>query len=160
MKRLRFVYDNLEEIISGSTFAFMTAITILNVFLRYVTNNSPSWIEELCRFSFIWMTFFGAAVCTKHGKHIVIDVVTSVAKGHFKTFLDVVATVVNICFMIFAIYYGLKLASVTSIKSATLNIPMTYLLYVIPVSFSLILFRTLEGTVKRLKGTSISGEQV
>lgn len=160
MKRLRFIYYNLEEIISGSLFAFMTAITIINVFLRYITGNSPAWIEELCRFSFIWMAFFGAALCTKHGKHIVIDVVTSFAKGHFKTLLEVVATICNMCFFVFIIYYGSKLTNITCISCATINIPMSYLLSAIPISFALILIRTLEETYKRLKGTSISGEQV
>ena len=47
MKLLRFLDDNLEKMLCTITLALMSAIIVLQVFFRYVLNNSLAWSEEL-----------------------------------------------------------------------------------------------------------------
>ncbi len=51
----------------------MSLATFGNVVARYFFNSPIEWAEEFSRYAFIWIVFLGAAVCTKHGRHIVID---------------------------------------------------------------------------------------
>ena len=40
----------------------MAIIVAVQVFFRYVLNQSLFWSEELARFLLVWLTFFGASV--------------------------------------------------------------------------------------------------
>ncbi|WP_119308792.1 TRAP transporter small permease [Cohaesibacter haloalkalitolerans] len=53
-------------------FVFFVSITFLQVVLRYLFSNSLGWIDEISRFSFIWMVFLAAAICAKRGTHMAI----------------------------------------------------------------------------------------
>ena len=49
------------------------AIALLQVFCRYVLDNALSWPEEVAKFPFVWFVFLGAAMVTRRGRHIAID---------------------------------------------------------------------------------------
>ena len=62
----------------GVAAALLTAtvlIALLQVFCRYVLNDSLSWPEEMAKFAFVWFVFLGAAMVTRRSRHIVIDLV-------------------------------------------------------------------------------------
>jgi TRAP-type C4-dicarboxylate transport system permease small subunit len=153
MRKLRFIFDNIEELISVTTFVIMTLLTITNVFTRYLENYTIPLSDELSRYCFMWMTFFGAALCTKHEKHIVIDFLINSTAGTLQKIMKYIVDVAVILLMVFMVYYGLKLALVTSMKTSTLGIPMSYILYAVPFSCALILIRTIEGMVNKFKAT-------
>ncbi|WP_437125406.1 TRAP transporter small permease subunit, partial [Geobacillus thermoleovorans] len=44
----------------AATLAFMCILVFGNVVLRYGFNSGITWSEEMSRFLFIWMSFFGA----------------------------------------------------------------------------------------------------
>ncbi len=59
----------------------LTVSTFVQVIGRYVFNNSPSWTDELARYSFIWANMLGMAIALKHNKHAAIDLLASKLKG-------------------------------------------------------------------------------
>jgi len=67
-EKLRF-WDILLAILLGS----LVVIMFIQVFFRYVLNNSLSWSEELAKYLFVWMTFLGAALCLRDKLHIGVD---------------------------------------------------------------------------------------
>ncbi len=151
MKSFRFIVDNIEELSSGASFAIMTIITFLNVISRYFFDVSFTWPEELSRYCFLWMTFLGAALCTKHGRHIVIDFLILKFSRRTRNFVLFAADISVILLMLCIAYYGWKYASYSTTATASLNIPMSYILYVVPCSALLIIKRTLEKAVGELK---------
>lgn len=62
-------WDILLAILLGS----LVLIMFIQVFFRYVLNNSLSWSEELAKYLFVWMTFLGAALCLRDKIHIGVD---------------------------------------------------------------------------------------
>lgn len=54
-------------------FATMSVVVFANVALRYLTNYSLVWAEELARYLMIWMTFLGAGLVLRFGGHVAID---------------------------------------------------------------------------------------
>src|SRR5690606_3491469 len=52
--------------------AAMSLIVFANVTLRYLTNFSITWSEEVARYLMIWMTFLGAGLTLRYGGHVAI----------------------------------------------------------------------------------------
>src|SRR5690606_7005897 len=52
--------------------AAMAVIVFTNVPLRYLTNFSLTWAEEVDRYLMIWMTFLGAGLVLRSGGHVAI----------------------------------------------------------------------------------------
>lgn len=53
--------------------AVMALIIFANVALRYLTNESIEWAEEVARHLMIWLTFLGAGPVLRYGGHIAVD---------------------------------------------------------------------------------------
>jgi TRAP-type C4-dicarboxylate transport system permease small subunit len=53
--------------------AAMAVIIFTNVALRYLTNQSLEWAEEVSRHMMIWLTFLGAGPVLRYGGHIAVE---------------------------------------------------------------------------------------
>jgi len=53
--------------------AAMALIVFANVALRFLTDRSILWAEEVSRFLMIWLTFLGAGLVLRYGAHVGID---------------------------------------------------------------------------------------
>lgn len=53
--------------------AVMAVIIFANVCLRYLTNQSIEWAEEVARHLMIWMTFIGCGQVLRCGGHIAVE---------------------------------------------------------------------------------------
>ena len=51
----------------------MALIIFANVVLRYTTNQSIEWAEEVARYLMVWLTFLGAGPVLRYGGHIAVD---------------------------------------------------------------------------------------
>ncbi len=51
----------------------MAVIIFTNVALRYLTDQSIEWAEEVARHLMIWLTFIGAGPVLRYGGHIAVD---------------------------------------------------------------------------------------
>ena len=51
----------------------MAVIIFTNVVLRYLTDQSIEWAEEVARHLMIWLTFLGAGPVLRYGGHIAVD---------------------------------------------------------------------------------------
>jgi TRAP-type C4-dicarboxylate transport system permease small subunit len=73
MTGLKRVYDVLEEAVCAFFFLLIFLLMNLGVFGRYFFNLSFEWNIELCSYSFVWLTFLGAAFVRKKYAHIKVD---------------------------------------------------------------------------------------
>lgn len=100
-KIFRKTSDSVDVIFTWVGVAFLmvlTAATFIQVIGRYVFNSSPSWTDEMARYSFVWANMLGAAIALKHGHHAAIDLLPNKLHGFPKT---VQKTVVD-CLVTFA----------------------------------------------------------
>jgi TRAP-type C4-dicarboxylate transport system permease small subunit len=137
----------------------MTVATLLNVVARYAFNSPIMWAEEVSRYSFIWLVFIGAVVCTKHRRHICIDLVVMFLPGRIRLFAILLADVATVTLMLIMMYYGWILTSSANYRTSTLNMP-TYLVYmVVPLSALLILFHSAKEFFVNLRAAFGGGVQ-
>src|SRR5262249_14436629 len=97
---------NAEEILTGTFLVVMSLATLANVVARYVFGAPIPWAEELSRYSFVWLVFLGAAVCSKHGRHVAIDALVNAMPPRGKAASRVAVDLLTAGLMIALVYYG------------------------------------------------------
>jgi TRAP-type C4-dicarboxylate transport system permease small subunit len=55
----------------------MVLVVAVQVFLRYVTNTSLGWADEVSRLTFVWSIFLGIPLGIRAGVHIGMEIVTA-----------------------------------------------------------------------------------
>lgn len=110
---------------------FMIAMVAAEVFYRYVLASSLFWVEEGAMIAFIWITFLGAAVAMKAGRHIRIDTFSPYLKGEHARLMWAGSThlIVLLLAVLLAFYsYGyVTIQSRTLTVSLPLNIPRSWM---------------------------------
>jgi TRAP-type transport system small permease protein len=151
MKIARFTIRYFEELVGGTFMVLMSLTTFSNVIARYLFNNSIQWAEEFSRYSFIWVVFMGAVVCTKHRRHIAIDSIVHVLPVAIQAVLRVIIDLVILGLMVTMVYYGMVLVSSATQPTSTMNVPQYVVYFAVPFSAFLVLLYTL-GDLRRSLG--------
>jgi len=153
-----FVAKNFEELVADTFMLLMCLATFTNVIARYIFNESFQWAEEFSRYSFIWVVFIGAALCTKHKRHIVIDGFVLALPKRLTHLISSFVDLVSIGFMLVLIYYGWVLCTFATQPTSTLKIPQ-YLVYaVVPLSAILITIYSVRDLRHDLRAYIAGGE--
>ena len=69
MKVIRWIDNNIERVLCVTLLALMSIIIVVQVFFRYVLQNSLQWSEEIARYMFIWLIYIGISYGVKTDKH-------------------------------------------------------------------------------------------
>ena len=102
---LKWLDKHLEEYILFVILVIMTIIMGVQIFSRFILQNSLSWSEELVRYLFVWSAFIGVPYCIKRGTSIKIDQFRNMMPVPFqKTLLYIDKIIIGILFMIITIY--------------------------------------------------------
>ncbi len=70
------IIDRVEQILLVILLSSMILIAFLQIVLRNVFSTGLAWGDPLVRNLVLWVGFIGAALATREGKHINIDVVS------------------------------------------------------------------------------------
>lgn len=149
--------DHFEESLIVLLMAAMTVLIIVQIFMRYVVQESLTWSEELARYLFVWATYLGVAYGVKKNAHICVEAVTAYLPARIKTITYIVAQVIFLLFAALVVREGFVL-SMKIFKfgqsSAALGMPMGVIYLAPTVGFALVFIRLIQNIVagfKRLK---------
>ncbi len=113
----------------------MLFIIFIQVIFRYVFQHSLTFSEELARYLFVYIVFFGTAVVARENGHIVVGVVTQRLKGKIAKYTKIAAYTSIMVFVTILFYHGVRIVALTSYQlSPALRIPMSYIYLAIPVA--------------------------
>ena len=73
MRRLFAAVDRGVEILVAAIFAAMCAVGLLQVFNRFVLNQSLSWSEEFQIFCHVWIVFLAIPIAYRRGAHLAVE---------------------------------------------------------------------------------------
>ncbi len=131
--------------------AVMTLDVLWGVFTRYALGQQASWSEELARFLLIWIGILGSAYASGKNMHLAIDLVSPKLEQPSKVKLE---SLIRILILLFAftvlIIGGFRLIYITQVLGQTspaLQVPMTTVYAVIPLSGLLIIYYKLHDFV-------------
>jgi len=137
----------------------MLVIIFAQVVTRYFFNYTPEWSEELARFLFVWVVFLGSALIMGESGHLAVQFLPDKFKGTvFGTVLDVVINVCGYVFIGLLLTQGWKMTSIMTFQRAPgLDIPMSWVYVIIPVSCVLMLLYLFRETLRIFRNISGRG---
>ena len=130
----------LLELIAGLLIGAITVLVTVQVFARYVLNNTPPWSEELCRYLFIWVSFLGACVATRRAAHLGVDsLVSRIPLGVREVLRHAVAALI-VAFAGLLVWQGVALVpAMASQRSPSMGMSLQYVFAAIPTAGLIIL---------------------
>ncbi len=150
MAIIKWLDTNTERVILLILLVTMSIVTILQVFMRYVLENSLSWSEELARFAFIWLIYIGISYGVKKAKHIRVEALLTVFKLRGKYFINLVAHLLFLFFAVYAVYYGFTIFEAihqSGQRAPSLGIPMSIMYLGMPIGMLLTSIRLVQRIV-------------
>lgn len=163
VKALKWLDENLEVVFLVILSAIMVVVIFLQVFMRYVMQNSLSWSEELARFCFIWLVYLGISYGVKRQRHISVDVVLHIFKEKGKIILSIVANILFLAFAIVIVIYGYDISAQLlswGQQSPALHIPMGLVYLAAPVGMALTSIRLIQNLVSQFRTLFGEGDYV
>lgn len=136
LKLIRFIVIALSAFLCGAVFT--------SVVTRYVFNASLTWIEEISRFIFVWITFLGAVLVNDTFSHMSVDIILQHSPKLLKLLLQMIATVIVIVVLYYLIIggYVMTMGGLTWFSPA-LEIPYGVVNGVIPFSCAIMLLQSI-----------------
>ncbi len=137
--------------------AVMTVLVIIQVFFRYVLNDSFTWTEELARFMMVWTTFISAPVAYRLGSNVSLDIIYNRFTGRAHHFLTILLTIAAFCSLGLLFYLSLTLVG-RGMKSTATSLPikMAFIYVSLPIGLGLTMLVNLqvmlEAIVHFIKG--------
>ncbi|MDX1775660.1 MAG: TRAP transporter small permease [Desulfobulbales bacterium] len=139
---LRFV-SRIEESLLCFLLSAMILLACVQIFLRFFFSTGFAWAEPLLRYMVLWAGLFGAAVATKKGKHISIDIISHLLPDRFNPWLQVLLNLFST-----VVGSGLTYAAIKFVRDEAyyggrglLDIPSWGLNLVFPLAFGIITLR-------------------
>jgi len=130
----------------------MTSMVFMQVVMRYVFNAPIGWAEELPRFAFVGLSFFGAAVLVHQGRHIRVTVFFDRFPPVMRSiaiFISHIGTLICIGFFLMG---GIEITSDEWIQRAPASqVAMGWVYLIIPVSAGLMAIYTLTNIARNIR---------
>jgi len=138
-----------------AVFVLLVLDVLWGVGTRYVLGNQARWSEELARLLMVWLAMLGAALATREGQHLGLDVVVRQWSSEVQRLavLFVHLAVAIFAFVIMAWGGGLLVADrfESGQMLPALNISRAWFYLALPVSGTLITIFSFENFVSELK---------
>jgi TRAP-type C4-dicarboxylate transport system permease small subunit len=149
-KVLNFIEKTLEKICT----VFVGAIVLVlfyAVVMRYAFHKPPAWSIEVCRFMFLWMVMFGAALVTREKSHVEIDFIANLIPEKIRFYWINLLRLMMLSFCGVMIYYGLKILPIVGqANTPTLEMSMGWLYASVPAGGILMGIYILELLIRSL----------
>lgn len=144
IERIKKPVDWFIATFSVAVMVLLVICVTWQVFSRYVLAIPSTITDEIARFSMIWVALLGAAYTTGLQRHLSIDLFTQNLQGTKKYLSGII---INIFIFLFAsttmVYGGMTLLMrvyESGQISPSMQIPMAYIYFAVPLSGMLIMF--------------------
>jgi TRAP-type C4-dicarboxylate transport system permease small subunit len=142
-ERLDEIIGQVEQILLVLLLSWMILIAFSQIVLRNTFSTGLTWGDPLVRSLVLWIGFIGAAIATKEGKHIRIDLASRWTRPMGKRIAEVITHAFS-----FLICCSMTLAAIKFIKNEIqmknvlfLGIPSWISEMILPIAFGLMAFR-------------------
>lgn len=150
--KLKRIFDvTLEALVwmSAVLIALMVLSVAIEVFLRAALNRPQAWVLEFSEYGLLFITFLVAPFLVKTEKNITVDMVIELLDQKTRSRLSVVQYAI-ICLVAFVfVYFGssvtLELYRRGIYNPTIMQVPMAYVLFIIPVGGFFILIQAMIG---------------
>ncbi|MCH4563266.1 MULTISPECIES: TRAP transporter small permease [Halomonas] len=145
----------LEDYLTLGIFWLLALDVFLQFFTRYVLGNSIAWTEEMARYLLVMVGFMGGTMAVRKGSHIAVEFFYRYMPSWMARMASTLVDLVNIAFFSAMVWITFKLAGRTSALMTSVDIPKSYLYYIVMLGFVLMLARAVQVAIRHWRsGTS------
>ncbi len=135
------IFDFLAVIVS-LILIFMTLSIGYTIFVRAVNLPGPVWIVQFNEYAMLFATFLGAGWLLSKGKHVSIELVVSRFSRRVQKICGLAHSLMGIGLSAILFWYG-AYTTIENFRRKVINVqavdvPMAYILFVIPLGFFLL----------------------
>jgi C4-dicarboxylate transporter DctQ subunit len=148
------IFDFLAVVIS-IILVLMTLSIGYAIFVRAVNLPGPVWIVQFNEYAMLFATFLGAAWLLSKGKHVSIELLVSRFSRRGQKIFGLIHGLMGIALCTILCWYG-TLTTLENLRRRVIHVqavdvPMAYILFVIPLGFFLLLLQFIRGFVVGLR---------
>src|SRR5215472_4098711 len=119
--------------------AAMASMVFINVALRFATDASILWVEEVSRYLMIWLTFLGGGLVLRYGGHVGIDTLQEALPRGAPAIRGAIVVLLA-GFFVFMVAGGARYAWLAREQTTpVLGIPVGAVYLAIPIGFRLLI---------------------
>ena len=144
--------SRIEETFLCLLLTSMILLACVQIFLRFFFSGGIAWADPLLRYMVLWAGLFGAAVATKKGKHISIDIISHLLPDRYNPWLQALLNLFSagVCSVLTYAAINFVRDEATYGGRGLLEIPSWGLNLVFPIAFGIISLRFLILTFNNL----------
>lgn len=146
------IIDRVEQTLLVILLSLMILIAFLQIVLRNAFATGLAWGDPLVRNLVLWVGFIGAALATREGKHISIDVFSRWLPSLGKTFVEVINQLFSFFICCLLCFAALKFIKNEAQMGNVIfsRIPAWVPQIILPMTFGLMAFRFGLRSLKNL----------
>ena len=160
MKALE-ILRKITDAIVAILFAVLVTLVLIQVFTR-MFHMSQTWIDEISKFVFVWVTYLGGAFTVRKGANITFDLVLEGVHGKTYKILFTFVNIVCVIFLAAMAVLGSQAAWANRVQLSTMTrVNMGLMNMAIPIGCVLMIIAQVEyyfSTLKKKKEEEVAAK--
>lgn len=150
---LKFI-DKFQEYACAVMLLFIVALAFANVIVRYLTQGSLAFTEELIVNLFVWITVFGGAIAFKRKAHLAVTALTNLFPPKLQKAAVFFSALCSTALFVLLLFHGYKLVVqeyVNKMTTYSMALPMWWFGLALPVGAVLLIISVVQATLEELR---------
>ena len=145
------ILRKVTDAIVALLFAVLVTLVLIQVITRML-HMSQTWIDEISKFVFVWVTYLGGAITVRKGANITFDLLLEGTKGKSYKVLFTFVNIVCIVFLVAMAILGSQAAWANRVQVSTMTrVNMGLMNMAIPIGCVLMVIAQVEYYFSTLK---------
>lgn len=144
------IFQRLEDGFLVILLLFLVTLSFFQILLRILFRSGWIWADPLLRYTVLWVGLLGAALATKEGRHLNIDMVTRFISERSKEILNAFTNLFSafVCFFLFMASLSFVRDEYRVETMAFGGVPEWIIGVILPIAFFMITLRFASNFVK------------
>jgi TRAP-type C4-dicarboxylate transport system permease small subunit len=122
----------------------MVLLVWMQVFMRYLLNFSPFWIEAAARYMMIWSLLLASAVLVGSNSHVRVDFIQQLYSPKVDKVISLVLSLAILVFLLVYTVFGMEAAlDQWTVRDGSIRISMFWPFIIVPISGVLMILNLL-----------------
>lgn len=141
-------FEKFQDVTISIIMVIIVIVVGLQVCFRYILNLPLAWTEEIARYIFVWLTYFGAVIALNYGILISVDLLTKKFSPRMQYILALLRGIIVAVFLLVVTVYSVSLLTIVfPTKSPATQISMFYPYLAVPFGTFLMLFYVIRNII-------------
>lgn len=143
-KMLKWLDENLEESLMLILLGLLSVTMMSQIILRYFFNSPVPWVEEFCRYCFVYSGAISAGYCVRKRLGIRVDVLIGFLPKPLQILQEYLSKLLVTGVYLFLAYHSFRLLATTTTVSPAMQIPVKYIYAALPIGFFIGAIRSIQ----------------